>query len=189
MVRFCSSEVQEHGSVAGQILKKLGFRLDFLLTVAVKCVPATGLRTTLDPSQGPLKNVAPCFTSEDRRIAPSEVRAQLRKSGRLLLPSPPCFSPVLVLQLSAGDSSWEDSVRRTGAWGHSKEGKQKGCLLNSVPAPILYLSHPASFAALMVLEFLASGICQRHLMPSGTHCKNVNFCLHRPCNCRYSYGS
>lgn len=138
---------------------------------------------------GSPRSVAQCFASEDTKIVPSKVREQLRKSGRLLLPAPPRFSPVLVFHLSSGHSSWEDSVRRAGTWGRSKEGKQKGCLLNSITALILYSSNPASAATLMFLEFLASGICQRHLMPSGTHCKNVIICLHQPCDCRYSYGS
>lgn len=95
MVRFCSSEVQEHGSVAGQILKKLGFRLDFLLTVAVKCVPATGLRTTLDPSQGPLKNVAPCFhlwrqkdCTQQSESTAEKIREAASPISSLLQPSP-----------------------------------------------------------------------------------------------------
>lgn len=188
MVWFCSSEIQEQGSVVGQILKT-GVLTGFPTDSSSEMCQCNWFDNYFGSLSGFPKSVARCLASEDRRIAPSKVRGQLRKSERLLLPAPPHFSPVLVLHLSAGDSSWEDSLRRAGTWGHSKEGKQKGCLLNSTPALILYLSNPASAAPLMFLEFLASGICQKYFMPSGTHCKNVIFCLHQPCNCRYSYGS
>jgi len=86
------------GFCSGADIKKLDFRLEIAsllsarLTVAVGCVHAAGLKTTLDHLESP-KN-APCFVSEDKRIVPSQMRAQLRRTERVLLPAPPCFSPV-----------------------------------------------------------------------------------------------
>lgn len=60
--RFCS----------GADVKKLGFRLDFLLTVAVKCVSATDLRTTLDPSQGPLEVLLSVSPLKAERLCPAK---------------------------------------------------------------------------------------------------------------------
>lgn len=62
---LCSSGIQEQSSV-------VGFRLDFLLTVAVKCVSATDLRTNLDPSQGPLKVLLSVSPLKTERLHPAK---------------------------------------------------------------------------------------------------------------------
>lgn len=75
------------GFCSGADIKKLGFRLDFLLTVAVKSV--SDLITTLDPSQRPLKVLLSVWPLETEGLHPAKWEDGWENQGG-------CFSQLLL---------------------------------------------------------------------------------------------
>lgn len=100
------------GCCSGADIQKLGFKLNFLLAVAVDCVNATGLITTLDPSEGPQKCCSLSYIWRQKDCA-QQHETTAEKNREFLLASAQSLQ-WLVWRLSAGDSSQKTAVRRTG---------------------------------------------------------------------------